>query len=312
MRIGIMAAGGVGGYLGARLQAAGHDVVFFARGAHLDALRKRGLTIESPLGNLQLAVHATDDPAGVEPVDVVIFAVKLWDTEKAGAQIKPFVTRDTRVVTLQNGVDSVERLAPILGQDVVVGGTALIATVIKEPGVVSHTSQFAQVRCGRVDGRADARLAAFVAATKAAHVDIALSDAIERDRWQKFVFLVGLSGATAFTRKPIGDVLADPDTRGFFRQLLDEVVAVGRAKGVALAPDFADDRFNYATTVPYGMKASMLHDLERGNRLELDWLAGRVVELGRALGVAVPANSAVYAALKLHRLGVGRRDLSLP
>lgn len=305
MRIGIMAAGAVGGYLGGRLAAAGNDVVFFARGAHLDALRTRGLTVESPLGNLRLAVNATDNPSDVDPVDVVIFAVKLWDTEKAGELIKPIVTRETRVVTLQNGVDSVERLAPILGSDVVVGGTALIATVIKEPGVVSHTSQFAQVRCGRADGRADERLAAFVAAAKAARIDITQSDTIERERWQKFVFLVGLSGATALTRKPIGEVLADPDTRAFFRQLLDEVVAVGVAKGVPLARDFAEDRFNYATKVPYGMKASMLHDLERGNRLELDWLAGHVVELGRTLGVAVPANAGVYAGLKLHRMGHG-------
>ncbi len=303
MRIAIMAAGAVGGYLGARLAAAGHDVVFFARGAHLGALRRHGLQVESTLGDLALEVVATDDPATVAPVDAVIFAVKLWDTEAAGEQIRPIVTRDTRVITLQNGVDSVERLAPILGADAVVGGTALIATVIKAPGVISHTSQFAQIRCGRIDGRADARLAALVEAAKAAGIDITLSDSIERDRWQKFVFLTGLSGATALTRMPIGAVLADPDTRAFFRALLEEVVAVGRAKGVPLAPDFAEDRFRYAATVPYGMKASMLHDLERGNRLELDWLAGRVVELGRALGIEVPANTAVYAGLKLHRAG---------
>lgn len=303
MRIGIMAAGAVGGYLGARLAAAGHDVVFFARGAHLDALRANGLKIESPLGDLQLGVHATDDPASVEPVDVVVFAVKLWDTEKAGVQIKPIVTSDTRVITLQNGVDSVERLAPILGEDVVVGGTAVIATVIKTPGVISHSSRFAQIRCGRADGRNDATLAAFVTAARSAGIDITLSESIERDRWEKFVFLVGLSGATALTRMPIGAVLADPDTRAYFRALLEEVVAVGRAKGVSLAPDFGEDRFNYALSVPYGMKASLLHDLERGNRLEIDWLAGHVVELGRALGIEVPANTGVYAALKLHRLG---------
>ncbi|HWM47120.1 MAG TPA: 2-dehydropantoate 2-reductase [Xanthobacteraceae bacterium] len=303
MRIGIMAAGAVGGYLGARLAAADHDVVFFARGAHLDALRANGLKIESPLGDLQLKVHATDDPASVEPVDVVVFAVKLWDTEKAGVQIKPIVTSDTRVITLQNGVDSVERLAPILGADVVVGGTAVIATVIKTPGVISHSSRFAQIRCGRADGRDDAKLSAFVGAARSAGLDITLSESIERDRWEKFVFLVGLSGATALTRMPIGAVLADPDTRAYFRALLEEVVAVGRAKGVSLAPDFGGDRFNYALSVPYGMKASLLHDLERGNRLEIDWLAGHVVELGRALGIEVPANTGVYAALKLHRLG---------
>jgi len=303
MRIGIMAAGAVGGYLGARLARAGHEVVFFARGAHLAALREKGLKVESPLGNLHIdPVVATDDPKTVAPVEIVLFAVKLWDTERAGEQLKSIVAKDTRVITLQNGVDSVERLTPILG-DVVVGGSALIATVIGEPGVISHTSQFAQVKCGRIDGKPDERLSAFVAAAKAAGIDIAQSETMQRDRWQKFVFLAGLSGATATTRMPIGAVLEDADTRAFFRNILDEVVAVGRASGVDLAPDFAQDRFNYATTVPYGMKASMLHDLERGNRLELDWLAGRVVELGRKLGVETPANSSVYTALKLLRAG---------
>ena len=304
MRIGIMAAGAVGGYLGARLAKAGHEVVFFARGANLKALRENGLQVESPLGNLLIKpVTATDDANGVAPVDIVLFAVKLWDTERAGEQIKRIVDANTRVITLQNGVDSVERLVPILGAESVVGGSALIATLIKEPGVISHTSQFAQVKCGRIDGKLDEKLSAFVAAAKAAGIDITQSETMQRDRWQKFCFLVGLSGATALTRMPIGAVLADPDTRVMFRAILDEVVAVGRASGVALAPDFAEDRFNYADTVPYDMKASMLHDLERGNRLELDWLAGRVVELGRKLNVATPANSAVYAALKLLRAG---------
>ena len=304
MRIGIMAAGAIGGYFGARLAKAGHEVVFFARGAHLAAMRANGLRVESPLGDMLIKpVVATDDPKAVAPVAIVLFAVKLWDTERAAEQLKPAVNAGTRVITLQNGVDSVERLTPILGADCVVGGSGLIATVIKEPGIISHTSQFAQVKCGRLDGKPDEKLTAFVAAAKAAGIDITQSESMQRDRWQKFVFLVGLSGATALTRMSIGAVLADPDTRAMFREILDEVVAVGRASGVDLAPDFAQDRFNYATTVPYGMKASMLHDLERGNRLELDWLAGRVVELGRKLGVTTPANQAVYAALKLLRAG---------
>jgi 2-dehydropantoate 2-reductase len=304
MRIGIMAAGAVGGYFGARLAAAGHDVVFFARGTQLAALRANGLLVESTLGDVRInPVNATDDPKSVAPVDIVLFAVKLWDTEKAGEQIKPIVTPRTRVITLQNGVDSVERLAPILGVDCVVGGTTHLATVIKAPGVIGHTSPFATLRCGRGDGKPDEMLSAFVAAAKAAGIDIIASDTIDRDRWEKFVFLVGLSGATAMTRMPVGAILADPDTRAYLQELFREVVAVGRAAGVALAPDYAEDRFKFATQAPPGMKASMLHDLERGNRLELDWLAGRVVELGRMLGVPTPANAGVYAALKLHRLG---------
>src|SRR5215475_11098567 len=169
MRIGVMAAGAVGGYFGGRLVAAGHDVVFFARGGNLEALRRDGLKIESVKGDLHLPkVEATDDPKGVAPVDIVLFAVKLWDTEAAGELIRPIVGPDTRVITLQNGVDSVERLAPILGQDNVVGGMAYIASVMSAPGVVSHTSEFAQMRCGRVDGKPDARLAAFADAAKKA------------------------------------------------------------------------------------------------------------------------------------------------
>jgi 2-dehydropantoate 2-reductase len=304
MRIGVMAAGAVGGYFGGRLAAAGHEVIFFARGSNLDALRRNGLTIESVAGDLHLPkVSATDDPKTVAPVDIVLFAVKLWDTEAAGELTRPVVGPGTRVITFQNGVDSVERLAPILGVDNVVGGTAAIASVISAPGVIKHTSEFAQLRCGRVDGKADATLSAFTNAAKAAGIDITLTDTIEVDRWKKFVFLVGLSGMTGATREPLGKILADPDTKAMFQAVMQEVVDVGRAKGVALPADFAEDRMRYAATTPFGFKASLLHDLERGNRIEIDWLAGRVAVLGRELGVPVPMNTAIYAVLKLHRMG---------
>ncbi len=304
MRIAVMAAGAVGGYFGGRLAAAGHDVSFIARGAQLEAIRKDGLKIESPLGNLHLNnVRATSDPKDIGVVDVVLFAVKLWDTEIAADAAKPLVGPQTRVITFQNGVDSTERLAPILGEDQVTGGSAYIASVIGAPGVISHTSQFAKMVCGRIDGKPDAQLAAFAAAAKEAGIDVAQSDNINRERWEKFVFLIGLSGATGATRMPLGPILADPDTRAFFRSLMEEVIALARAKGVTLAPDFLDSRMKFADTAPPGMKASLLHDLERGNRIEIDWLAGKAVALGRELGVPTPANAAVYAVLKLHRMG---------
>ena len=304
MRIAAMAAGAVGGYFGGRLAAAGHDVSFIARGAHLEAIRKNGLKVESPLGNLHLAnVNATPDPGEVGPVDIVLFAVKLWDTEIAGQAARPLVGPNTRLITLQNGVDSVERLAPILGAERVVGGAAFIATVISAPGVVSHTSQFAKMICGRIDGQPDAQLGAFTLASKEAGIDIAQSDNINRDRWEKFAFLVGLSGATAATRMPLGPILADADTRALFQSLIQEVIAIAGAKGVTLKPGFLEDRMKFADAAPAGMKASLLHDLERGNRIELDWLAGKVVALGRELGVPTPTNAAVYAVLKLHRAG---------
>ena len=299
-----MAAGAVGGYFGARLAAAGHDVSFIARGALLEAIRKNGLKVESTFGDVHIPdAKATPDPNEVGPVDIVLFAVKLWDTEKAAEFARPLVGPSTRVITLQNGIDSVERIAPILGTDKVVGGSAYIASVMREPGVVSHTSQFARLVCGRVDSKPDAKLDEFGEAAKKAGIDITVSPAMEVERWQKFTFLVGISGATAGMRQTLGPILDDPDTRDFLHTLMREVVAVGRAKGVAIAPDFADDRMKLAQASPKTMKASLVHDLERGNRLEIDWLAGKVAALGRELDVPTPANSAVYAMLKLHRMG---------
>jgi 2-dehydropantoate 2-reductase len=303
MRIGVMAAGAVGGYFGGRLAAAGHDVTFFARSSNLAALREKGLTLKSVAGDLHLPkVNASDDPKTVAPVDVVLFAVKLWDTEQAAELVKPIVTPDTRVITFQNGVDSVERLQRILG-DTVVGGTAQIASVIAAPGVISHTSSFAILRCGREGGKADPKLAAFVDAGKAAGLDITLTNKIDVELWGKFVFLVGLAGMTAATRLPIGAIRDDPDTRAMFLKVMQEVVAVAQAKGIALKSEFAEERLAFIDKNAAGFKASMAHDLDRGNRLELDWLAGGVVAMARKLGVATPMNEAIYALLKPYRMG---------
>lgn len=304
MRIAIMAAGAVGGYFGARLVQAGHEVFFIARGKHLDAIRRDGLKVESVLGDVHLKnVNATDDPKSAGPVDVVMFAVKLWDTEKAGERTKSLIGPDTRVITLQNGVDSVERLTPILGADHVVGGTTHVVTVMPAPGLIRQTSQFAKFTCGFPDRRRDAKLQTFVEAAKAAGIDAVLSDDIERDRWQKFIFLAGTSGVTASTRMPLGPVMADPDTRALFRKVMEEVLAVARAKGVAVADGFIDTQMAFADAASPTTKASQLNDLEAGNRLELDWLAGKVIALGREVGVPTPVNETIYAVLKLHRMG---------
>jgi len=287
------------------MQAAGHEVFYIARGAHREAIEKNGLTIESVHGNLHLPkVNVTDDPAKVGPVDVVLFAVKLWDTEKAAGQAKPLLGRDTRVVTLQNGVDSYERIAPIVGAERAIPGVTYVVTVIERPGVIKQISQLQRIICGPHDGRADAPLAAFVEAAKAAKIDIALSDNIARERWQKFVLLSATSGATAVTRSTMGPILADPDTRALFRNLMSEAFAIGRAKGVALPDGLVDTILAMADhNFPADMKASMANDLDRGNRLELDWLAGEVCRLGRELKMPTPVNETVYAALKLHRMG---------
>ena len=308
MRIAAMAAGAVGGYFGARLAAAGHDVFFIARGANLAAMKSDGLKIESVHGDIHIAKpNVTDDPATVGPVDIVLFAVKLWDTETAAALTKPLVGPATRVITFQNGIDSVERIAPILGADRTAGGAAYIATTIAAPGVIRHTSSFAMMRFGRPDKRPDAALQAFLEAALKAKIDAAMPADIDRELWQKFTFLVAMSGATAALRSPIGAIVADPELRGFFRSLMDEVYAIAKARGVALDPAYIEERMKFVQTkIEPGMKASMAHDLERGNRLELDWLSGRVRELGRTLNIPTPANDAVYTMLKLHRTGIPR------
>jgi 2-dehydropantoate 2-reductase len=308
MKIAAMAAGAVGGYFGARLAADGHDVFFIARGANLDAIRTNGLRIESVHGDLHLPkVNITDDPKSVGPVDVVLFAVKLWDTEKAAELTKPMVGTSTRVITVQNGIDSVERMQPILGAERVAGGVAYIATTIAAPGVIKHTSQFATMHYGRTDKRPDPVLDAFTAAGKKAKCDVDISRDINVELWQKFVFLTAMAGATASRRSSIGPIVATDEGRRFFRALMDEARAVGKASGVDVGETFVEQRMDFVLhKVEPGMKASMAHDLERGNRIELDWLSGMVAALGDKYGIDTPASDEVVAKLKPYRMGAAR------
>jgi len=302
-----MAAGAVGGYFGARMAAAGHDVTFIARGAHRDAIRSTGLVVESPLGDLHLKdVRTSDDPREVGPVEVILFAVKLWDTEAAAELTRPMVGPDTRVITLQNGVDSVERIAPILGEDTVIGGSTYIVTTIAAPGVIRHSGPGARIVCGRLDGKPDETLNRYAPEFKSAGIDFHVTATMKLDLWKKFVLLSGTSGITASTRLPIGDILADPDIKALFHRLMSEAVAVGRASGVDIPAEFADAQMKTAQGFPASMRASMANDLNNGNRLELDWLAGKVIQLGHKYGVPVPASETVYAILKAYRMG--RRD----
>ncbi|HXD44455.1 MAG TPA: ketopantoate reductase family protein [Pseudolabrys sp.] len=308
MRIAVLAAGGVGAYFGARLAAAGHDVHFIARGAHLSAMRRDGLRILSIHGDLHLPhPNVTDDPAAVGPADIVLFAVKLWDVEAAAEFARPLLGESTRLITLQNGVDSYERVAPLVSAEHAAAGVASVASVIAEPGVIQQTSSFHAITFGRPDGRADDVLERFAATSAKANCIVKFSTDIQRDRWRKFVVLTGTSGATALTRMTLGDILADADTRAFLRGLMQETFAVGRAEGVALEDGYVDERMAYTdANVPRDMRTSMAHDVLRGNRLEVEWLNGHVSRLGRAHGIATPRNDTVYAGLKLLRMGAAR------
>ena len=298
MRIAAMGAGGVGGYFGARLQQAGHDVVFFARGKHLAALREKGLTLKSTHGDAQLKVAVLEEPAEAAPVDVIIFAVKLWDTESAAERLRPIIGRQTVVIPFQNGVESVGRLQKVLPKEAVMGGSAYIATRIAAPGVIEHIGQMARLQFGPVLPAQRPAATAFLAACKQAGLNAEVPDDVVRAIWEKFVFLVAVSSATAVSRAPLGVVRADPDLRRLFEGALRETWALARARGVPLADDLVEDRMKYLDTMPHEMKASMAHDLEAGGRLEAPWLCGAVARMSAELGLDAPVNGTVYAALK--------------
>jgi len=301
MKIAVMGAGGVGGYFGARLAASGEQVHFIARGAHLEAIQNTGLQVYSANGDILVKpARATSNPASVGPVDLVIVAVKLWSTEQALRDAGPLIGPDTAVVSFQNGVVAVDAIAKIYGDQRTLGGVAQIAAVIEEPGVIRHTGTMAVLVVGELDGRASTRAQRFVDACKRAGIEARLSDDIRKSIWEKYSFLVAASAMTGLTRLPLGAVREDPDTRALMSQIMSEVAAVGRAMGVRLDVDLVEKLLQRLDGLPRGMVASMLGDLERGNRLELPWLSGGVVQMGKELNVPTPANSFVVAALKLY------------
>jgi 2-dehydropantoate 2-reductase len=304
MKIAVVGAGGVGGYFGARLAASGQDVRFIARGAHLEAMRRDGLRVYSANGDVLVKpVQATDRPAEVGTVDLVIIAVKLWATGDALREAQPMVGRDTAVVSFQNGVVAVDEVAAVYGRERTLGGVASIGAVIEKPGVIRHTGTMAVLQFGELDGKISPRVQALQQACEKAGIQCRATDAIQTAIWEKYVFLVGASAMTALTRLPLGPVREDPDTRALMAQIMAEVTALGRAKGVPLDADLVDKLLARLDGLPREMIASMLGDLERGNRLELPWLSGGVASMGKEAGVATPANQFVYAALKLYADG---------
>jgi len=304
MRIAVVGAGGVGGGFGAALAKAGADVTFIARGAHLAAMKSEGLRVNSPRGDTHLVpTQATDDPAGIGKVDIVLFCVKLWDVESAGQHIKPLVGPGTAVIPLQNGIDAADRLLPILGSDAVMGGVAQISASIIEPGVIQQVGTFMRMVFGELDGRITKRGEALLALCQKAGFDATLSERILTELWMKFILLATNASITASTRQPIGRLRDDPDVRPVIVAAVKEVHAVARAKGIALPTDAVDKVLDFIGHAPPAMKASMALDLERGNRLELPWLGGKVVALGRELGVPTPVHSTMYALLKPYVMG---------
>ena len=304
MRIAVVGAGGVGGGFGAALAKAGASVVFIARGAHLAAMKAAGLKIQGGRGETHvMPTEATDDPATVGAVDIVLFCVKLWDVESAGAHIKPMIGADTAVIPLQNGIDAAERLIPILGRNAVMGGVAQISASIAAPGVIQQVGTFMRMIFGELNGNRSKRAEDFLALCLKAGFDATLSEQILTELWMKFVLLATNASVTALARQPIGRLRDDPDVRPVMIAAFRETIDVGRARGIALPTDALEKILAFVGHAPPAMKASMALDLERGNRLELPWLGGKVVELGRELGVATPTHSLMYAMLKPYIMG---------
>jgi 2-dehydropantoate 2-reductase len=300
VRIAVFGTGGVGGYFGGRLAAAGEDVRFIARGAHLEALRTHGLRLVSPKGDAHVApVTAAADPAEIGPVDVVLFTVKMYDADQAAATLPPLLGPETVVIPFQNGVESVEILQGRIGPAHVAGGTAYVAAVISAPGVITHTAMDTLI-FGELDGRRSLRLEQLLDACRRARFEARLSPHIRADIWSKFIRLTVFSGMTTVTRLPLGPVRDNRDLYAMMEAAWREGLAVARAHGVPLAEALLDEIRGMTGALPPHAKSSMLEDLERGKRLELPWLSGAIVRLGAAAGVPTPTHRFIATVLAPH------------
>jgi len=308
MKITVIGAGGVGGYFGGRLAAAGEDVTFVARGAHLKAMQQQGLKINSPLGDVWLPeVKAVDHPAKAGAADLYIVAVKLWDTEDVAAQLQPLINGDAAVLSLQNGVQKDDMLKRYIPAQNIIGGVSYIAASIAEPGVIHHGGKLQKLAFGEYGQATSARSEAFQHSCQLAGIDTELSDDITLRIWEKFVFLVGFSGTTTLFRTTIGPIRIDKEKRQLLLTAMQEVVNVAQAKGIAFHPEFAEQRLLFTDTLPEDMPSSMKIDLDRGKRLELPWLSGAVVDMAKSLGIAVPANQHIVDELLPWAMGTAAK-----
>ncbi len=303
MKIAVMGAGGIGGYVGGRLAEAGEDVHFIARGAHLEALRHTGLQIKSPHGDAHIDdVHATDNPSDIGIADLVLFTVKLGDTDAAARSLKPMIGEQTKIVSLQNGIDAKSLIGKYVDPSRIAAGIIYIAAYITEPGVITNPGGVHKLVVDGLDG-GSVMADFFETCGRAVAIDASPTDQPEHTIWGKFISVVALAGVTSLSRLPIGAVYEHPETLVFMRQLVDENIAVARASGLDFDASHAEMTMDLFGNQPFEQKSSMQVDLEAGKPLELEWLSGRVHQLGKELSVATPANSAVWAALAPYRNG---------
>ena len=296
MKIAVMGAGGIGCYLGAMLARAGADVTLICRGAHLAAIRERGLSFSTPRESFTVKPQATDVPAEIK--DVVIQSVKLYDLATSTGQMLPLVGPETMVIPVQNGVTAAEEVGALVGTEKVVAGTVFINSHVAAPGIVSSKSEINTFYFGELDHRRSARTARFRDVCAAAGVDARVPDNIQAEQWRKFVPVAGLSALSSLCRQPIGPILADPELKTLYRQAMQEVADLAAAKGIALERDIVERMLAAAARYKYDARVSMLEDLEAGKPLELEWLSGYVSREAARLGARAPFHDMAYACLK--------------
>ena len=300
MKIAVVGAGGIGGYYGALFHQAGHDVTFLARGAHLAAMRERGLRLESVLLGepLQIRVRCTDRPEEIGAVDLALFTVKSYDTDTAAGLLPPLLDAETAVLTLQNGVDNIERLSDRIGRRHILGGACYIFAALASPGVINHTGGPGRVVFGELDGQTTPRTHAIRDAFAATGAPVELSAQILAAMWEKYLFITAQGGMTALTRLPIGIIRATPATMEMYLDVASEVASVGRAHGVSIPEGERDRVKRGADSLSPNSFSSLYNDLVGGRRMELETLPGHVVRLGRQYRIPTPVCRAIYAALK--------------
>ncbi len=304
MRVVVIGAGGTGGYFGGLLARAGDEVVFVARGTHLDAIRREGLTVRSRrAGTFTVRAPAVATPDGLGPAEVVLFCVKAYDTPQAAELLRPLVGPGTVVLSVQNGIDNEQQIARIVGPSHVLAAVAQVSAVIEAPGVIAHTAGPGKLIFGEMEGGPTPRVERLREHLEGAGIVAEVRADMRTALWEKFIFICGLSGLTALTRLPVGPILADPEARAFLRETMAEVEAVARAEGVPVAPGYADRALGLMASLEPWTRGSLYYDLAAGRRLELETLNGTVVRLGRARGVPTPMNVAIYAALRPYAQG---------
>jgi len=298
MKIMVMGSGGMGAYYGGLLAQQGNDVTFIARGAHLRAMRTSGLQVKSIFGDFTIApAKATDNPAEVGPVDLILFCVKTYNTDEAVEGIRPAIRPQTAVLSLQNGVDAVERIGKAIGLEHVLGGATWISSAVEAPGEIKQVSQFRRIVFGELDGTRSERIQSIYEVFHKTGITVEVTENILKIIWTKFVFISSASSFGSLTRLPMGDYRLVSETRALITGLMREVEALAHANGVALDADVVQKSLEFMDNAAPHIKASMQLDVEGGRRTELDSMVGVIGRKGRELGVPTPIADFIIASL---------------